>query len=94
MLSQLLRSIEDQGTILGEVERRLVEAESQSEEIRREFVESLSILPTGTCILAGLLAQIPVVVDIGPITPKEDEPDNRTPELIKNWQDEDQEDVA
>lgn len=48
-------------------------------------VESLSILPTGTCILAGLLAQIPVVVDIGKIEPTEYEPDNKTPNLIENW---------
>lgn len=50
-------------------------------------VESLSILPTGTCILAGLLAQIPVVVDIGKIEPKEHEPDNKTLDLIENWTD-------
>lgn len=48
-------------------------------------VESLSILPTGTCIVAGLLAQIPVVVDIGKIEPAEYEPDNKTPKLIENW---------
>lgn len=50
----------------------------------RLSVESMSILPTGTCILAGILAQIPVIVDIGQIE-QEYEPDNKTPELIKNW---------
>lgn len=48
-------------------------------------VESLSILPTGTCIIAGLSAQIPVVVDISKIEPKDCEPDSKTPELIGNW---------
>ena len=50
-------------------------------------VESLSILPTGTCVLAGLLAQIPVVLDIGEIQPKECEPNSKTPILIENWED-------
>jgi DNA helicase HerA-like ATPase len=47
----------------------------------------LPILPTGTCILAGLLAQIPVVVDIGGI-PKENEPKNKTMTLVEKWKDE------
>ena len=47
--------------------------------------ELLPILPTGTCILAGLTVQIPVVVDIGVIEPKVHEPDNKTMGLIKNW---------
>ncbi len=51
----------------------------------RLSVEYLSILPTGTCVLAGLLAQVPVVVDIGKIEPKEHEPDNKTIDLVKNW---------
>jgi hypothetical protein len=50
-------------------------------------VESLSILPTGTCVIAGLFAQIPVVIDVGPIDPKECEPDSKTPVLIENWED-------
>lgn len=51
-------------------------------------VEYLSILPTGTCVLAGLLAQVPVVVDIGKIEPKEHEPNNKTIDLVENWRDE------
>lgn len=48
--------------------------------------EYLPILPTGTCILAGLSAQVPVVVDIGAI--EEDfEPNNKTRSLIENWKD-------
>ena len=50
--------------------------------------ESLPILPTGTCILAGLSAQVPVMIDIGTIKPKEFEPDNKTMLLIENWKDE------
>ncbi len=44
----------------------------------------LPILPTGTCILAGLLAQIPVVVDIGGI-PEKNEPKNKTMTLVEKW---------
>lgn len=46
----------------------------------------LPILPTGTCILAGLLAQIPVVVDIGGI-PTDNEPKNKTMTLVEKWRD-------
>jgi hypothetical protein len=46
--------------------------------------EYLPILPTGTCILAGLTAQVPVVIDIGKIEDKY-EPNNKTRSLIKNW---------
>jgi uncharacterized protein len=49
--------------------------------------ESLPILPTGTCILAGLSAKVPVMIDIGKIK-KEAEPDNKTMLLIENWKDE------
>ena len=47
----------------------------------------LPILPTGSCILAGLLAQVPVVIDVGVIktTPKNFAPDNKTIELVKIW---------
>jgi DNA helicase HerA-like ATPase len=47
--------------------------------------EYLPILPTGTCIVAGLLANIPVVVDIGKIYPAEHEPKNKTITLTENW---------
>lgn len=47
--------------------------------------ESLSILPTGTCILAGLTAQVPVIIDVGKI-PDEYEPNNKTRRLTENWQ--------
>jgi len=48
--------------------------------------EYLPILPTGTCIFAGLSAQVPIVIDIGKI---EDgyEPKSETIKLIDNWSD-------
>jgi DNA helicase HerA-like ATPase len=48
--------------------------------------ESLPILPTGTCIFAGLLANVPVVVDIGMIESKF-EPRNKTMTLLDQWED-------
>ena len=47
----------------------------------------LPIMPTGTCILAGLSAQVPVVIDIEEIEPKQYTPDNETINLIENWED-------
>jgi DNA helicase HerA-like ATPase len=47
--------------------------------------ESLPILPTGTCIFAGLLANVPVVVDIGRIEQKF-EPHNKTMTLVDQWE--------
>jgi uncharacterized protein len=46
--------------------------------------EYLPILPTGTCIFAGLLANIPIVIDIGRIEP-EHEPKNKTRTLADKW---------
>ncbi|QNI35865.1 ATP-binding protein [Edaphobacter albus] len=47
--------------------------------------ESLPILPTGTCVFAGLIASVPVVVDIGAIVEKY-EPKNKTMTLIDQWE--------
>ncbi len=47
--------------------------------------EYLPILPTGTCIIAGLLANVPVVVDIGRIEPPKHEPKNKTITLVDKW---------
>ncbi len=49
--------------------------------------ESLPILATGTCVFAGLAAQVPVMLDVGKITNKENEPDNKTIILVNNWTD-------
>lgn len=46
--------------------------------------ESLPILPTGTCIIAGLCVQIPIMVDISLIE-KKYAPDNETINLLNNW---------
>lgn len=46
--------------------------------------ESLPILPTGTCIIAGLCVQIPIMVDVSLIE-KKYAPDNETNNLLNNW---------
>lgn len=46
--------------------------------------ESLPILPTGVCILAGLMAHIPVIVKVDEIE-KIHEPNNKTINLVSNW---------
>jgi uncharacterized protein len=48
--------------------------------------ESLPILPTGVCILAGLMAHIPIIVKIDEIERKY-EPNNKTIDLVSNWTD-------
>lgn len=45
----------------------------------------LPILPTGTCIFAGLLANVPIVIDIGKIEPEKHEPRNKTRTLVDKW---------
>ncbi len=47
--------------------------------------EYLPILPTGTCIFAGLLANVPVVIDIGHMEPRH-EPKNKTRTLTDQWE--------
>jgi DNA helicase HerA-like ATPase len=47
--------------------------------------EYLPILPTGTCVFAGLLANVPIVIDIGEIEPKKHEPRNKTRTLADKW---------
>lgn len=46
--------------------------------------ESLPILPTGTCVIAGQCLQVPIMVDISAMD-KEFEPDNKTIKLVDNW---------
>jgi DNA helicase HerA-like ATPase len=48
--------------------------------------DSLSILPTGTCIIAGTIAPIPVIVEIDEID-ESHKPYNKTIELLKHWED-------
>lgn len=48
--------------------------------------EYLPLLPTGTCIFAGLLANVPIVLDIGKIEPSRHEPRNKTITLTDKWE--------
>lgn len=47
--------------------------------------DSIPNLPTGTCILAGLIAQIPVVMKVGAIEGKQYEPQSHNINLIQSW---------
>jgi hypothetical protein len=47
--------------------------------------EYVPLLPTGTCIVAGLLANVPIVVDIGKIEPDRHAPKNKTITLVDKW---------
>lgn len=49
----------------------------------RVSFEYLPILPTGTCILAGVLTNMPVVIDINPIDDRECEPNNKTINIVE-----------
>jgi DNA helicase HerA-like ATPase len=51
----------------------------------RVSFEYLPLLPTGTCILAGLLANVPIVLDVGAIEPEKHEPKNKTITLTDKW---------
>jgi hypothetical protein len=46
--------------------------------------ESLPILPTGTCVIAGVSAQVPIVVKIGEL-PSPSEPNSRTMSVTETW---------
>lgn len=50
----------------------------------RVSFESLPILSTGVCILAGVAAQIPVMVKVGELAP-EFEPNSRTMSVVNSW---------
>lgn len=47
--------------------------------------DSIPNLATGTCILAGLIAQIPVVMKVGEIEESQFEPQSHNIDLLKNW---------
>ena len=47
--------------------------------------DSIPNLATGTCILAGLIAQIPVVMKVSPIEEEKYEPQSQNINLIENW---------
>ncbi len=60
--------------------------ESTISYLDKTSAEMLPILPTGACVLAGQLATIPVVVKIDAFNSKENEPDNKTFDLVNIWQ--------
>ena len=46
--------------------------------------ESLPILATGSCVMAGVSAQVPVIIEIGELPP-EAAPDSRTMSVVATW---------
>lgn len=50
----------------------------------RVSFESMPILPTGTCILSGVAAQIPVMVTVGTLLPQF-APNSRTMSIVEAW---------
>jgi DNA helicase HerA-like ATPase len=50
----------------------------------RVSYESLPILPTGACVLAGVSAQVPVVVKVAPL-PVDAEPNSQTMSVANEW---------
>ena len=46
--------------------------------------EYLSILPTGTCIFAGVSSNVPIIIDIDKIEDQY-EPENKTLNIVENW---------
>jgi len=50
----------------------------------RVSFEQLPILPTGVCVVAGVSAQVPVIVKISPLPP-ESEPNSRTMLVTEAW---------
>lgn len=53
--------------------------------------DALPILPTGSCVLAGLSAQVPVIIKIDPIEPSKYEPYNKTIRPTDFWDNEENE---
>ena len=47
-------------------------------------VESLPILPVGACVLSGIIADLPVVIQVNKLN-KESKPTSDTIDLIDNW---------
>ena len=57
-------------------------------------MESLPILSTGVCVVAGQFADMPVVVKIDCIE-NENKPDNETLDVVKLWKEQQEnEDIA
>ncbi|VVM17944.1 hypothetical protein BSPWISOXPB_1350 [uncultured Gammaproteobacteria bacterium] len=48
--------------------------------------DSIPNLATGTCILAGLMAKIPVVIKVNEIKEKKNQPQSHNINLIQGWE--------
>ena len=59
----------------------------------RVSIESLPILSTGVCVVAGQLADMPVVVKIDRIE-EENKPDNETLDVVSLWKEQENENIA
>ncbi|WP_159517256.1 ATP-binding protein [Sunxiuqinia indica] len=66
-------------------EKDLQMVENTISYLDKASAETLPILPTGTCAMAGQLAQLPVIVAIDPIENKVNEPHNKTLDLVNIW---------
>lgn len=49
-------------------------------------VESLPVLPVGACVLSGLIADLPVIVQIDKLS-SSNSPKSDTIDLLSNWVD-------
>jgi len=49
-------------------------------------IESLPILPAGACVLSGIMADLPLILQVDPLS-KEEQPESQTIALTKSWLD-------
>ena len=49
-------------------------------------IESLPILPAGACVLSGIIADLPLILQVDPLS-KEEQPESQTIDLTKSWLD-------
>ena len=49
-------------------------------------IESLPILPAGACVLSGIMADLPLILQVDPLS-KEEQPESQTIDLTKSWLD-------
>ena len=50
-------------------------------------IESLPILPAGACVLSGIMADLPLILQVDPLS-EEEQPESQTIALTASWQDE------
>ena len=49
-------------------------------------IESLPILPAGACVLSGIIADLPLILQVDPLS-KEEQPESQTIALTESWLD-------